>query len=845
MPVSKKARACALPVSDFVEKIHKLNAGGMTPKRAQALLDDQRTRLTSELGEQKFRALREAAAHVHQVVQDSLEAVARSGFITQDTLDVLSEAKHYSPYAILDFTSSEKVSGLPKPRKGTTRDPDRMLEAAEHKVRSALAAVHVNDQKKRLIKWLADEGEQVAKVRAEWQKARADVGGREVPGGWAMVGQDAKDHEGMAVISLWDGGVQQFYAIDPGIAATFTRTMPSVSRILETPLFVHRSLFLTLNPLWHGSNAARDAFVAGTQNPDYRPIIDLPKFIIDYFGALPTAMQARRKTADLVARAEGRTIAGGEVSQLEAHRAGEFLEFQKSGAAPSFYRADVIHGEHGERRGDRFSVQDYLNDTIAGQTKERGRAVRIVSGYNDFWLDVMQVMEALPRVAAWQRAMKDYNGAIPDDVLRRIRVRLGSPPFSRTWRGTNPTFSRLFQFTLANFNGISASIEALRQPGGASTLVKSGLILAPHSMMMAMRMGVFGGDDEDDALYPWVASLKEMSLWQLAATLPLPLFIEDTERGRRGRFFMLPLDHFRMPFAASIVHLWDRLNSDDPPGEATIKAMHDSLMSFMDAVTPTPTATLDWLRDTGVLFRGGNPRDEFRERDWFTETEMQAYGPGKKALKWFFVATPEMFGMPWIANNAVRLMDPAMARPDRLPPDSIVRPLHNVPYLGAGTRRFLNIIPYGEEERMARAGERFQRERAGERIEDRPGYQRYARSWAERNENPTPRQVAEAAREHAVKQLPRLRAGKTRDASTVANSIARGTAKAIVTSYPRYAYLRQILAANDSGLATAKLRELIRMRTRPVRQIRDDLKFAQDAGALSRGMGSRLNPLLQ
>ena len=79
---------------------------------------------------------------------------------------------------------------------------------------------------------------------------------------------------------------------------------------------------------------------------------------------------------------------------------------------------------------------------------------------------VMNVAEALPRVAAMQRARQRFGTYqdVPLWKLRQIREQHGSPPFDKGWRGIDPRLNILAQFSLANMNGYLTDTQALGTP---------------------------------------------------------------------------------------------------------------------------------------------------------------------------------------------------------------------------------------------------------------------------------------------------------------------------------------------------------------------------------------------
>ena len=206
----------------------------MTAKRATQAIGEMRT----SMGEKKFSLLLEAVSHMNAVVNDVLSELENSGFITADTRKLLQAGDRYSPYVMLDFGSSEQVSGLPQERRGSTRDIDRILTAAQEKVYRAKAAVYRNEQAKALIQWLRDEAgvssplkhvmkgkkpkfsglEVPEKVEAKWVAGHETDKGY-VPGAWVMTKEEAKNHPGKSVVSVWHKGRQEYWAIDAQIAS--------------------------------------------------------------------------------------------------------------------------------------------------------------------------------------------------------------------------------------------------------------------------------------------------------------------------------------------------------------------------------------------------------------------------------------------------------------------------------------------------------------------------------------------------------------------------------------------------------------------------------------------------
>ena len=862
-------------IADHVKFVDRLNPEGMTKKRAQLQVE----RIREELGSEKFAVAMEAVAHFNGVLSDVIPQLSHSGFITPETAEVLMQAKNYSPYVMLDFATSEKVSGMPKERRGSTRDIDRILAAGQAKTAGALQAIRRNDQINGIVNWLREEDDtdlHPIEVEADWVQDHTDAYGH-VGGAWVISRKFLAANPEMvdalkdkAVLAAWTGGKQKFYAVHRMIAAQFSRTQPIEGALagVRSTLRFTRTLFLLLRPGFHIRNMFRDQG-RSRMFDDLVPVVGKPfKFWKEYLETVPTAIQVVRASGELYARAQGRTYANKKVSDKSARRAKEFIEVELAGALPTTYRSDLFHKEEEQ---DKFNVEDYLmrDDLAIRENEEQQRQAltalrkvvlapvetfRMTTEFAEKFMDTMEVM---PRIAAYRRALAHYgDGNVPLSHIRWIREKIGSPPVDKGWRGQSPVLNTFFQFTTVNANGLITSMEGMRDAGpsatrrrarfGVSATLKMGKILGMVTFIHAVRHGLLGGNDEDDPMFPWVAGLREMASWELFGTIPVPIGL-DTVR-KRGLYFKIPLDHFALLPASSIASLYNRMAAGDDVPEAAAKALRDGVHELVRSM-PGPTATVDWIADTGKLFMGGNPIDDFRERPWFTDDEHLGLTAAEKAMKWGFYVTPKMFNLDWFGIPAA-VLEHGLGQGHLLPPqptniDSYFGKWVDTPGVGALTKGFLSTGIYGHSEQMGEAREEARIREAAEAKFDEHNMLSIIDEFQRTHPTPNPRAIAERAAKYAEGQVPVLRGKETRDLSMAAvNGIRGAAARMLFISYPETRYLREILSEQSHFAAKAMLRRMLKENLHSRSKLQRELIMAGEAGAVSVSRLAALNEVL-
>ena len=833
---------------NFIRFVHRLNVAGFSPDESNRLLDAQR----KELGAEKFRALEDAGEVAWTGLRRALGRIQQSGILA-DVPDystpearlkaaqrgvnaneagmlAMMAARHYVPRAVLDFGGAESVSGIPKERRGSDRDLDRMLAAAEEKIYRAHHAAYLNDSKNLLIDFLqkADPARGLApvEVTAEW-RGESQEGGKTVRGGWVMTGRSATEQAGKGVVSTWRDGKQTHYAVDPWLAAAFARGDASAALAwIRNPNLFTRTMFLSVKPAWHLANAIRDAQRAWRNNPRYSTFLPVgfSQLGADYVRYLPIALQAGRTS--------GRRRAAAAEGGWAAER---FLAAERAGVLPEQYRADVIYGDYGARAFDKWKTADYLNAPIS-QKKED---VRLAAGaWNrakraGYWTFVapMYVMEALPRIAAYERALAqgasvDAAGNLSLREKRRIRTKIGSPPFDAALRGTNPVFSALFQFSTSAVNGWTEDIASFMDPETRmSSAVKSAQLVGLVSLTLAIRAGMFGGEDEDDPLYPTVAGLREEPSWSLGGAIKVPMpWAFDHERNREV-FFNFPVDHTLLPVTIGLARAWKEVEAGSTAGEHVGPVLVASelaygLVSEFGRAFPSVSASIDAGADLAQTLRGRNPYDDFRERNWFSDREFERLSYGERVLKYGTNILPRQMGAPWLSEQLPK----AVGRGDFLRA-GVGR--QERPMIDAFMRRFVTQGDYGLAETARMAGTRA---RIGARREELPPQSGpWAVDYVAANPNASPGAIKRAASGFARNVEP-----DSKKRSRVARGAAREAWFRLERNKPFAALQGVAWPSVDGGneVIETRMRAIVRSRTISPERLRGAVRDLYRAGAL-------------
>lgn len=551
------------------------NPFGFDPRTAKQQLDF----LKDQVGDEKFRILREGASKIKEAIDLTLDMAEKGGIYDPKIVKELKANKAYATFQVLDYLDKNIPASIKK-QVGTLKDISNPANATVLKMLSVIKASERNMAKIKVVDFMKNN------FSDEVQDAKTIFDGKtHIP-----IDPSEKD---LALFTVMESGKLKGYYVDKYIAKTFDFSGTSSSNLLIKGLnFMHSNLY---RPLY-------TTFSLGFQT------FNLPRDFLRYYKNMPTLSPVEAlkqyKKAFPHAWKRGFNIPDSIISKMENEK------------ILSSTLASLEEGSADDDKQIEFILKKY--DLLS--KGEKNKIIKAIMVVPDFIENLGNTIEALPKVAAYLELQGKMS---PKEMGHFIRTSAGSPDFLT--RGDAYSFyNNVFLFSNAAIQGNRADAEIAFEPktrGGwwFKTFLTSVL---PKLLMYGALLGLYGTQSKqimDSVSEHDKTNFNIIPLGILPNGKPIYMRIPLDESGR---------------FIGGLV--WKFINSQKN-NQGFDKDLID-IISYMSGLTPSLSPAIVSSGALGQFVTGQNPYDYFRGRNILTEEQYKA--GGKHALipfaSWLF-----------------------------------------------------------------------------------------------------------------------------------------------------------------------------------------------------------------
>lgn len=481
---------------------YKPASGGVTPARAQQILD----LLKERLGEDKYAVLESSVTLFQDMMYETSKRASDSGIISKTFFkDVIEPTRYaYAANRVVDFINkSEYMPTTVKGMKGSFRLTGNAFIDTYIKMQAVNTHIAYNNAKHSVVNYLlgeerGDDEKLIGKVEKKWQFGRVDF-------------EPLKQGNGRILV-MKDGNVVAYDVTDPYIADAVNgvkgQTIEALSAVLDSALVadgLFKKIWITYNVAFGLRNPIRD--IAGT-------IKRVPGF-----GVRSPLLVYRFLEA---AFGEGRKYVSGKDTPLIRD-----MLYDRAIMPPN----EGIFADEPEHKFRTGITEDYFNTN-----KGKASIWRYAKEFNPLTLasHLAQILEVSTKIASY-KTLGDMgiDGDVRSFVVREMA---GTPNYLRGGSLTTIT-NKALVFSNIKVQALAMEKQIATNPStSAGYWFKQMILLAPKIMAYAALAGWMG--EEMRKL------MKGIGSYMLRNFYVLPVGYSEGEGvyGRKVATYLLPMD---------------------------------------------------------------------------------------------------------------------------------------------------------------------------------------------------------------------------------------------------------------------------------------------------------------
>ncbi|MFA7287035.1 MAG: hypothetical protein WC052_05230 [Patescibacteria group bacterium] len=566
------------------------NPGGFQPEFVQDMYGDlgeidpqtdeakeQLGSMREELGEDRFRALEQAAAEWRY----SLKQVFIKGkdLYSEELMNLVNTNDFYVPFRVTKYKDG-RTSYTVKTKKGTLSDIDNPVNTTLDKVAAIVRATEYNNARLKAIEFLKEY------APSDVQDAQFFFNGK------FNEYKDPQSGSGLELITYHNNGKVEGIYVDTYIARSLKNArieeIGAITKILRwTNRSWFRPVFITFNLGFQSFNIVRDFWRYWKNVPNATLIGTLKA----YAKAVPAAYaRGFNKDSAIIREMEGQGALSVTFNQLVEGNDIPEKEYEQI-----LLRLGINEGE-----------------VTGGKLKKEWAATL------GFIENLGNAIETLPKVAGYV----ELKGTMSQKELNDfVRTKIGSPDFLAGGFLT-PVTNNWLIFSNAILQGITADYQVATDPTTrAGYWWKTASVnILPHVLMYAAAQGLFG-DDLEELFGKMVEGDKTNYI-----TIPIGL-----DENGKAVYFRVPQDESGRFIGAMVWKVLSAAKNNQP-------AMRDimDVASLFGGQLPGINPAVSLVGNLGTMMLGRSPYDEFRGRDVLTEDQLKAGGKyaWEPYLKW-------------------------------------------------------------------------------------------------------------------------------------------------------------------------------------------------------------------